>query len=226
MRKPTELCRPALHSSAPRLLIDRREFDEMQRFAVAAEKNEVCGYAFARQLDSNTFYVLADSVFIVDQHVNPSAARTDPSGEVAVMDYEELFDEVDQVFRILWHSHVGGTASFSATDLKSHNDIGKATALDAMFFMVINNRGQATLNFEVYRPYRIGTQAELQVIDDVPDIDLAPYKAQIAARCSVIPTKKPTYSSYDANWAQSTISMWGDDPDYDDPYNETREDYR
>lgn len=195
----------------------------MQRFAVAAGKNEVCGYAFARQLNLNTFYVLGNSVFIVDQHVNPSTARTDPTGEVAVMDYEEQFGEDEKVFRILWHSHAGGTASFSATDLTSHDEIGKATALDAMFFMVINNRGQATLNFEVYRPYRIGTQAELLVIDDVPDVDLEPYKAQIAARCSVIPAKKPTYTSYDASWAQS----WGDGSDfYDDPDNETREEYR
>lgn len=226
MRKCTELCRPAQHSSAPRLFIERADFEEMQRFAVAAKKNEVCGYAFARQLDANTFYVLGKSVFIVDQHVNQGTARTDPTGEVAVMDYEEQFDANENVYRILWHSHVGGTASFSTTDLKSHHDIGQATALDAMFFMVINNRGQAALNFEVYRPYRVGTQALLLVIDDVPDVDLAPYKAQIAARCSVIPVKRPPSSRYIPAQAGFAMGAWDDDPEYDDPYDSTREDFR
>lgn len=201
----------------------------MQRFAQAAGKNEVCGYAFARQIDPNTFCVFGKSVFIVNQHVNPSAARTDPIGEVAVMDYEEQFDE--KLYRILWHSHVGGTAAFSTTDLKSHDDIGQATALDAMFFMVINNRGQATLNFEVYRPYRIGTQAELLVVDEVPAVDLEPYKAEIAAKCSVIAVKRPHSSGYTPAQAGFAMGAWHDDPDYDDPdYDDpdenTREDFR
>ena len=225
-KKYTTLCRPLAPSNAPQLIIGRAEFDEMVRYAVAAGKNEVCGYAFARQLDTEQFWVIPGSVFIVDQHVAPGTARTDPAGEVAVMDYEEQFDANENVYRILWHSHVGGTASFSTTDLKSHHDIGRATALDAMFFMVINNRGQATLNFEVYRPYRIGTQAELLVVDDVPDVDLAPYKAQIATKCSVIPIKRPPSSRYNPAQAGFAMGTWDDDPEYDDPYDSTRKDFR
>ena len=216
-KKYTALCRPLALSSAPQLIIGRAEFDEMVRYAVAAGKNEVCGYAFARQLDTEHFWVIPGSVFIVDQHVAPGTARTDPAGEVTVMDYEERFDETDPVYRILWHSHVGGQATFSQTDLKSHDDIGRATALDAMFALVLNNRGQASANLEVYHPFRIGTQVELLVVDDVEEVDLEPYKRAIAKKCQVIPPPPP--ATYRAPVVAGVVTMgnWDDDPDDDEP---------
>ena len=218
-KKYTALCRPLALSSAPQLIIGRAEFDEMVRYAVAAGKNEVCGYAFARQLDTEQFYVIQGSVFIVDQHVAPGTARTDPAGEVAVMDYEERFGDDEPVYRVLWHSHVGGQASFSTTDLKSHDDIGRATALEAMFALVLNNRGQASANFEVYQPFRIGTQIELLVVDDVEEVDLAPYRQAITAKCKVIPPPPPVKHVAPAPAGSITMGNWPDDPDYDEPYN-------
>lgn len=191
MLKTTVLCKPIANSRAPQLFIERGDFEEMIRYAQAAGIYEVCGYAFARQVDASTFAVIRGTVFIVDQHVGTAAAMTDPSGEVEAMDKEEVFDEDGKIVRILWHSHVGGSATFSTTDLKAHGDIGKATAIDAMFFVVVNTGGQATANFEVYQPYRIGGQAGLLVIEKVEEVDLRPYKATIAAKCRVIPPPKP-----------------------------------
>ena len=131
------------------------------------------------------------------------------------MDYEERFDEKDPVYRILWHSHVGGQATFSQTDLKSHDDIGRATALDAMFALVLNNRGQASANLEVYQPFRIGTQVELLVVDDVEEVDLEPYKRAIAKKCQVIPPPPPATYRTPVVAGVVTMGKWEDDDMYE-----------
>lgn len=184
--RATALCRPTGTSSAPQLSIERPDYDKIISYAIAAEKNEVCGFAFVRKHSTDHFSVIPGSVFITTQMAQPGAAQPDAFGEIEVMDREEELDEPD-IYRLLWHSHVGGAAGFSSTDLNTHDTIGGTTGLDAMFFMVVNNHGQAAANVELYRPMRIGTQLLLAVLDEVEDVDLDPYKAEIKLKCRPFP---------------------------------------
>ena len=187
MLQTTTLCRPVHTSSTASLWVQRADFNELLNFARAAGSNEVCGYAFVTKVSPTEFCIVPDSVFITTQMVERIAAEPDARGEVEVMDREE--DLPDGTFRLLWHSHVDGTAKFSGTDFDTHNRIGKTTLLDAMFFLVLNKRGEASANLEQYRPFRIGTQITLNVIDRVPVVDLTPYKDQIDAIYYPFPDK-------------------------------------
>jgi proteasome lid subunit RPN8/RPN11 len=187
----TVLSRPQGTSTAPQLSIDRADFDTIIRYATAADKREVCGFAFVRKYGPDYFEVIPGSVFITSQLVAPGAAQPDAIGETEVMDREEEFEEAG-IYRLLWHSHVGGSAAFSSTDLNAHQVLSASTALDAMFFMVVNNRGQATANMELYRPIRMGTQLLLAVLDEVEAIDLAPYQEEIAKKCHAFPPPHPS----------------------------------
>lgn len=203
--RSTYLCKPQGNSSAPQLSIERADFDEVIRYAVAAGKNEVCGFAFVRKHSACHFSVIPGSVFITTQLTGPGAAQPDALGEVEVINREEMHEEAD-IFRLLWHSHVGGAAIFSSTDLNTHDTIAQSTGLDAMFFMVVNNRGQAAANVEQYQPIRIGTQLLLAVLDEVPHVDLEPYKTEINAKRRPFPAPPKPAAVYPS-------SLFGDEDD-------------
>jgi proteasome lid subunit RPN8/RPN11 len=200
----TALCRPTGPSTGPTLSINRDDFNEMLNYAKAAGTKEVCGYAFVTRTSATEYTVVAGSVFITTQMVDHGAAEPDGLGEIEVMDREEELPE--GVVRLLWHSHVDGQAGFSSTDLRTHDTMSETTALDSMFFIVLNKRGQASANFELYEPVRIGTQITLNVIDMVPFVDLAPYRNKIVDKCYPFPkpAKGSGTLSDSASWTERT----------------------
>lgn len=194
MLKRTSLCSPTGNSQVGRLEISRNTFDEVINYAKAADKNEVCGFLLVRQYTPNDFEVIDGSLHIPRQLAAAGASEPLPQGESAQMDIEDEYEDDPEVFRVLWHSHMNGEARFSSTDIATHNRMATTTGHDAMFFMVVNARGQATANIEVYRPFRIGTQLWLSVIENEDELDLEPYKQKLAEVCEpylpklIIPT--------------------------------------
>lgn len=190
-RKSTVLCSPYGTSQTGTLLIERNLFEEVINYAKAAALEEVCGFLLVRKESPSLYRVLEDSLHIPEQRTAAGYSETRSEGEIAQMDLEEQYDEDPNVFRLLWHSHVHGGASFSSTDTATHQRMATTSAFDAMFFMVVNTRGQASANLEVYRPFRIGTQLRLVVLENELEADLTPYRAELAVKCQPMP--KRTY---------------------------------
>lgn len=210
MQKQTTLCSPTGTSHAGTLFIDRETFDEAVNYALAAGRNEVCGFMLVRRHDPDTFVVIEDSLHLPQQLVAPGLSQPAPEGESAQMDIEEEYEDDPDVFRLLWHSHGAGMASFSTTDTSTHQNMASTTGFDAAFFMVINTRGQASANIEVYKPFRVGTQLRLIVIEKDEQISLFPYKMAIDDKCQPFPQPKVT------KWTPSAPSSNNEEPDDDD----------
>lgn len=189
MRMQTTLCSPIGPSQSGTLFIERDTFDEVINYAQAADKFEICGYLLVKRLGPMAFTVLENSLHIPLQLAGIGASETLPEGEAAQMDRED--DTDDDTYRLLWHSHVNGQAGFSSTDLDTHASFGRTTMFDAVFFMVVNQHGDASANLELYRPFRLGTQLRLVVLEPYEETDLTPYKAIIKQFCLPYPPKKP-----------------------------------
>jgi|GEM_PF-5423359 len=198
MRKRTVLSNPVGTSYAGTLFIDRDTFNEVINFARAAGLNEVCGFISVRRNSPRSFTVIEGSLNLPDQYTGKSLSQTAPMGELTQMEYENTFGDDPDVFRLLWHSHKDGGAGFSVTDTSAHDEMSRTTAFEAMMFMVVNVHGQATANLEVYRPFRIGTQLRLVVIENEEEADLGPYKELIAQHCQLLPKEEPSAS--DRSW--------------------------
>lgn len=173
--RQTTKCQPYGSSSAMTLYVSDADFDIMRTYAEVAanvpgrQASEVCGYAFVRQINPQVYQLLPGSVFITTQEVAPGMSKPDASGEADVMDRDDQFEPDEPVYRLLWHSHMQGEAAFSGTDLRAHEIMGATTALEAMFFLVLNTDGDATANFEQYRPHRIGTQIRVVITEPRSD---------------------------------------------------------
>ncbi len=176
MRKRTTLSNPIGASSTGELEIQRDDFTEVLNYARAAGNDEICGFLLVRRLSPDHYVVIPDTVHIPEQATNPGAAETLFQGEIAQRNLEDDYEDDENVFRLLWHSHVRGSASFSRTDTDTHQNMGNGTGFDAMFFMVVNQHGQATANLEVYTPFRIGTQIHLVVLENEEEVDLYTYR--------------------------------------------------
>lgn len=197
--RTTTLCRPQGTSRTMTLFITPEDFNTMREYAEAAAdipitvgvqqrpgNLEVCGYAFVRRFNPTTFQVIPGSVFITTQTVGPGFSMPDPAGEGEVSDRDDEFEPDEPVFRLLWHSHVNGTAQFSVTDLNTHDDMATMTACDAMFFLVLNTNGDATANFEQYQPNRIGAQIALVVSEDRDDTSYRTRMAEFADKRTLV----------------------------------------
>jgi proteasome lid subunit RPN8/RPN11 len=189
-RKQTTLCSPTGTSQAGTLYIDRDTFDEAVNYARAADKNEVCGFMLVRRHRPDMFAVIKESLHLPRQLVAQGLSQPAPEGESAQMDIEEQYVDDRDVFRLLWHSHGAGSAMFSTTDTGTHENMSETTGFDAVFFMVINTRGHASANIEVYKPFRVGTQLHLVVLEKDDQVDLKPYKQAIEQMCQPFPKPK------------------------------------
>lgn len=191
MLKQTVLCSPVGTSSTGTLVIERDVFEEVINYAKAAGHKEVCGFLLVRRQSSTLYSVLPNSLHIPLQWADIGASEPLPQGQAAQMDIEEPYEDDEDVFRLLWHSHMGGSAHFSSVDLKTADDMSRSTGFNAMFFMVVNQHGQATANLEVYYPFRIGTQLRLVVLENEEAADLETYKAELARKCEPFPLPDP-----------------------------------
>ena len=210
MQKQTRLCSPTGTSQAGTLFIDRESLDEAVNYALAAGQNEVCGFMLVRRFDPKTFVVIENSLILPYQLVAQGLSQPAPEGESEQMDVEDEHEDDPDVFRLLWHSHGTGAAAFSTTDTNTHDKMASTTAFDAMFFMVINTQGRATANIEVYKPFRVGTQLHLVVLEKTEQANLLPYKMAIEDKCNPFP--KPAKAQ---SWRAYPLSE-DPNPDPDD----------
>lgn len=177
----------------PRLLLSPSAWSMICAYVAAADKTEVSGFAYVRQLVTDpgvptTFYVsTSNDVFIVPQEVTVGSVEVSGSN-FALAAHRSLADGRDDDLRLQWHSHPN-ESYFSATDLGNIAGFGDA-GMEWFISLVTNRHNEVHARFDQFRPFRIGAEMDVYVYDFVPDDIFARAEDDVAEMVTIVKPKK------------------------------------
>lgn len=182
----------------PPLYVTSSDYDRMVVYAQMASPQEVNGYGLVDQVARDQFMVCHGSIFITDQVVTPASANTTAVGNAYA---GNRADEAGKTLGMQWHSHGGGSAYHSPTDMKTADSYGKVGTINWMIWVVTNDRGDVVARLEQYKPIRIGVPMTVIVVPDNYQQLLEQVRSDITRHVRVetppAPSKAPAFVSPD-----------------------------
>lgn len=140
---------------------------------------EVNGFGYVQRTGPSEFEL--EDVFILDQVA--TAGSVDVTALTLGNHMEEMRKEGRSMgsLRMQWHSHVNMAAYFSGTDTDNIEQFGATS--DWMLSLVANKRYEFEARLDIYKPFRVWSPLEVQIITpldkDVRDFAAAEVRAKV-----------------------------------------------
>lgn len=158
----------------PKLLMPEKVFKTMMGYVVSCAE-EVGGFSMIRRVGTD---LEVYDVFLMEQVVGPGEFNADAEAVGRCITELVRARKPTQDMHLLWHSHVGGFAGFSPTDVAQIHALG----VDWMVSLVLNHRGEWEARLDVYKPFRVCHPLELVVLLDLEDELLEQCRSDIMAK--------------------------------------------